>query len=91
LLSLGAATPFKAAKQALLIIGADAPEFRKDVADIERPKKAHSGPETVNKEKGSHTIPKAHQRAVQDASAPESKEPRSNPVLDLELSLKFDH
>jgi len=82
---------FKAAKHALLIIGADALEFRKDGTDSERPKRAHNDPKAANKGKRSPTTPKAHSRAVQDASAPESEEPRSNPVLDLELSLKFDH
>ena len=82
---------FKAAKHALAIIGAEASDFRKNGDGAVEPQKALRGPKPLDKGKRSRTTPKAHLRAAQDVSEPDLPEAKSNPVLDLELSLKFDH
>lgn len=82
---------FKAAKRALAIIGADAANYRKTEGAPEKPKTPRNGPKTDNKGKRSATPPKSRPEASQAASASIPKEPKGNPVLDLELSLDAEH
>jgi DNA primase len=82
---------FKAAKQALVIIGADASNYRKAENGAEKPKTARRASKNGDKGKRPNSTPRSRPEAAQAASAPVPNEPKANPVLDLELKLIGDH
>ena len=82
---------FKAAKQALAIIGEDPAAYRKVEDTPAKPKIGHRAAKTCNKGKRSPSTPASASEPTQGASAGIPGQPKGNPVLELALSLDSNH